>query len=115
MTILGIYILVSLGFVALAMAEFAFILLLNRRMSVSTNANKDLGIRKKEKKGYPAKMRSKVKVNTNMNKAPKSVANQGVQIPPSHIIDVAAFCVHFVAFLVFNVMYWGTDTIKKMI
>ena len=84
-------------------------------MSLNTNAKKDLGSRKKEEKGYFVKMKSKVKVKTNINRHLKSVAKQGVQTPPTHIIDLVAFCVHFVAFVVFNVMYWRTDTIKNMV
>ena len=114
MTILGIYILVSLGFVALAMAEFAFMLLLNRRMSLSTNAKTNMGIRKKGSKGCLAKMKSKVQVKSNISHL-KSVVEQRVQIPPAHIIDLVAFWVHFIAFLVFNLMYWGADIIKRMV
>ena len=88
MTILGTYILVSLAFVAFAMVEFAFIVLLKRRATMHQNEQKV------------------VDVNP-MHNGVRKDGKPCLGAPPIHIIDVTAFFMHFVAYLIFNIWYWN--------
>ena len=88
MTILGTYILVSLAFVAFAMVEFAFIIMLNRRATMHQHEQKVAEM-------YPI-----------YNGACKD-GKPCVGVPLIHIIDITAFFLHFVAYLIFNIWYWN--------
>ena len=105
MTILGTYILVSLGFVAIAMIEFAFILLLKRRVNLEKSAEEGLSLTRSKK------MLSMLKVKTKTY--PTLIDNfeeKGKQKPfvtPINLLDLVAFCLHSSAFLIFNALYWN--------
>ena len=90
MTILGTYILVSLAFVAFAMVEFAFIIMLNRRATMHQHEQKVAEM-------YPI-----------YNGACKDDKPR-VGVPSIPIIDITAFMLHFVAYLIFNIWYWNQN------
>ena len=90
MTILGTYILVSLAFVALAMVEFAIIIMVKRRAPLHQNEQKV------------------AEMNPMHNEARKD-GKPCLGTPPIHIIDIAAFFMHFAAFLIFNISYWNVN------
>ena len=108
MTILGTYILVSLAFVSIAMMEFAFIILLNRRtmMKINTQEDKEKAKRKVKKSFRMANTKRKLKANH--DKTSKQGGKISVSVPPVHIVDFVAFWIHFSAFLLFNLFYWNT-------
>ena len=106
MTILGTYILVSLGFVAIAMIEFAFILLLNRRAMVKVNAEGHEDLMKSSRKNVNF-FGSKSKLNSILNGIWNDFEKPHVSAPKSHILDLVAFSLHFVSFLIFNTFYWN--------
>ena len=105
MTILGTYILVSLGFVAIAMIEFAFILLLKRRVNLEKNAEDDLCLTRNNK------MMSMLKVQTKTYPTLIENFEENGKRPafatPINLLDLVAFCLHSAAFLIFNALYWN--------
>ena len=103
MTILGTYILVSLGFVAVAMIEFAVILLLNRKTTPAISQEKGLDRTKNDLKMF----QSKTKINTILDENIKNTKKQNGAVPPVHVLDLIAFCVHSSAYLIFNTLYWN--------
>ena len=106
MTILGTYILVSFAFVAFAMVEFAFVIMLNRKLTMNQNEPKVVEMNKKKRKTQFRTSNFKGKVNPTRNKVRKD-GKQCMGVPPIHIIDLTAFFMHFVAFLIFNIWYWN--------
>ena len=104
MTILGTYILVSLAFVAFAMVEFAFIIMLNRKVTTKQNEQKVVELHNDKRKKQLRTSKYKVKVQPTRNEARKD-GKSCVRVPPIHIIDLTAFFLHFVAFLIFNICY----------
>ena len=107
MTILGTYILVSLGFVAVALVEFAFILFLKRRTEFINDAKKDLDQTQKKSRKKLRMLKSKVAASKVCNEVRKNDSQTNSGLSKVHVIDMAAICVHFVAFLMFNVYYWS--------
>ena len=103
MTILGTYILVSLGFVSVAMIEFAVILLLNRKTTPVISQEKGLDRTKNDLKMF----HSKTKIDTILGGNIKNTKKQNIAIPPVHVLDLIAFCVHSSAYLIFNTLYWN--------
>ena len=103
MTILGTYILVSLGFVAVAMIEFAVILLLTRKTTPTIRQEKGLD----RTKNNLTMLQSKTKINTILDGNIKNTKKPNVAIPPVHVLDLIAFCVHSSAYLIFNTLYWN--------
>ena len=105
MTILGTYILVSLGFVAIAIIEFAFILLLKRRGSSEKIAEEDLGLTKNKKMLSMLKVKTKTYPTLIDNIEEKG--KQKTFATPINLLDLVAFCLHSSAFLIFNALYWN--------
>ena len=107
MTILGIYILVSLGFVAIALVEFAIILFLKRRAEFINDAPKDLNLNQKKNKKKMKMLKSKVVDSEICKEVRKNNPQLNLAASKAHVIDMVAICVHFVAFLMFNIYYWN--------
>ena len=107
MTILGMYILVSLGFVAIALIEFAFILFLKRRTEFIHDAPKDLNLAQTKNKKNMRMLTSKVVASTVCREVQKNDPQRDLAVSKVHVIDMVAICVHFVAFLMFNIYYWN--------
>ena len=103
MTILGIYILVSLGFVAIALVEFAIILFLKRRTEFINDAAKDLDL-VQTKNMKKMRMRTSKVVCREVQKNDPQLNLTALKV---HVSDMVAICVHFVAFLMFNIYYWN--------
>ena len=107
MTILGTYILVSLGFVAITMIEFAFILLLKRRVSLENIAGEDLGLTKSKKMLSMLKVKTKTYPTLIDNFEEKGKQKAFATPSKSNLLDLVAFCLHSSAFLIFNALYWN--------
>ena len=85
------------------MLEFAFVILLNHY----TNSKKDLGKDVAKDKNYAKGCNTKAMYLLNkLNHEKKATKNI---TPPNHIIDFIAFWVHFVSFLMFNMIYWSRN------
>ena len=116
MNALGLYLLVSLVFVILALVEFAFVALLSRVANPDENkinddktdikTNED--IENPERKEAPNRQGSFVnvwikgleKVQYQKKVAPFS------NMPPIHVVDVISFFLFTFLFVGFNIIYW---------
>ena len=116
MNALGLYLLVSLVFVILALVEFAFVALLSRVANPDENkinddktdykTNED--IQNPERKEAPNRQGSFVnvwikgleKVQYQKKVAPFS------NMPPIYVVDVISFFLFTFLFVVFNIIYW---------
>ena len=107
MTILGMYILVSLGFVAIALVEFAIILFFKRKTEFTNDAPKDLDLTQKANKKKMRMLKSKVVASKLCNEVRKHDSQLNATLSKVDVIDMVAICVHFVAFFMFNVYYWN--------
>ena len=87
------------------MIEFAIIVLLSQRITMKNNSKKNLG--KKNKNTKKTIVDSNTKVILGWEKMKIENKRFKLMIPPIHVIDFAAFWVHFLSFLVFNIMYWS--------
>ena len=106
MNILGMYILVSLGFVACAMIEFAFVLLLNRRAMLKMNDKQDSSRVENNSKKHLKKLKLKTKVIAIHNGNLKGGCKTQASTLPLHKFDLIAFCAHSAAYVIFNTWYW---------
>ena len=106
MNILGQYLIVSLGFVILAVIEFAIISHLNR-----------IGEEKKKyenNKVFPELTANLIDVKTSDQHKDNSKAKIGrtkksiwkFAFTSIHTYDLIAFLVHFISFLAYNIIYW---------
>ena len=113
---LGLYLLVSLVFVILALVEFAFVALLSRvanpvenqiheeKADKKTNEN----IETPERKEAPNRQGSFINLwmkgleKTQYQKKVKPFSN----MPPIQVIDVISFFLFAFLFVVFNIIYW---------
>ena len=116
MNALGLYLLVSLVFVILALVEFAFVALLSRVANPDENkinddktdykTNED--IQNPERKEAPNRQGSFVNVwikgleKVQYQKKFKPFSN----MPPIHVVDVISFFLFTFLFVVFNIIYW---------
>ena len=107
MNILGMYILVSLGFVAGAMIEFAFVILLNRRTMLKMNDKQDSNRVEKNSKKQRITLKLKTKVTAINNVNLKDGSKTQASALPLHKLDLIAFCAHSAAYVVFNTWYWN--------
>jgi len=105
LNILGEYLLVSLGFVVAAMAEFALVILLNRRSKLKTDAT-DLKNSHEEKNSEITHV-SRFCPDTEMKKPMKQGKISEWNMPSIYVVDFIAFWLHFSAFLLYNVVYWA--------
>ena len=94
-----------LGFVVVAMLEFALIILINRRATIQRNSqDKFISERKSAKsissitKNWPHGIMDK--------KEEKEIK---FVVPPIHVIDFIFFWVHLSSFLIFNIIYWSSN------
>ena len=98
---------VSLAFVVVAMLEFACIILISRKGALKSITEKEIAKKNKDKKAMALK--TKKNIHPSSNKAKKEKSGAKLIIPPSHVIDSVAFCVHFLSFLIYNIIYWTDD------
>ena len=88
-----------------AMLEFACIILISRKNTLKNSPEKDFVKKSKAKKLVM------IKFNRNVHptwiKEKKEKKEMKFTAPPNHVIDSVAFCVHFLSFLVYNIIYWS--------
>ena len=106
LNILGEYLLVSLGFVVAAIAEFALVILLNRKEKLNHD-NKSL-TNSNEKKDYGFVRVFKIreidesKTIDSMNSKEKPQWKR----PSIYVVDFLAFWIHLSSFALYNMIYW---------
>ena len=116
MNALGLYLLVSLVFVILALVEFAFVALLSRVANPDENKIHDDKTDKKTnediEKAVPkeAPNRQGSFVNVWMKELEKVQYQKKFKpfsnMPPIHVVDVISFFLFTFLFVVFNIIYW---------
>ena len=92
-----------LGFVVIAMLEFALIILINRRATIQKNSKNDTTRERKSAKS----MNSVTKVRPFSTLEKKQEKEIKFVVPPIHVIDLVFFWVHLSSFLIFNIIYWN--------
>ena len=107
MTILGTYILVSLGFVACAIIEFAFVLMLKRRNQSEMTIKEDIDLVKTKGQKHLKLFPPRSKINGILNVSNNEACKENAKASSVNRFDLAAFCLHLAAFLMFNAMYWN--------
>ena len=119
---------VSLGFVVCALIEFAFILLLNRRVTKKkntlkyeqmskTNNTNNLSIVTPSRRVAPLaiveeKERMHLKIVKEMQhrkKLMKEIDRSFCSVPSVHVVDFVAFWVHLFFFSLYNCIYWSEN------
>ena len=94
-----------LGFVVVAMLEFAFIILINRRATIKKNSIDNFISERKSAKS----MNSITKNWPNSIIEKKEEKEIRFAVPPIHVIDFGFFWVHLSSFLIFNIIYWNSN------
>ena len=95
-----------LGFVVVAMFEFALVILFNRREAAKRSFQDD----RNNKERKPAKkLRFKMKIQPTLRKANSENMEIKSIIVSAHVIDFVSFWIHFSAFLIFNIIYWNDN------
>ena len=105
LNILGEYLLVSLGFVVAAMAEFALVILLNRRSKLKTDSTDPKNSTEVKNSGIIHV--SRFCPDTEMKKPMKLGKKSQWNMPSIYVVDFIAFWLHFSAFLLYNTVYWA--------
>ena len=102
---IGKYLLGCLGFVVVAMLEFALIILINRRATIKKNS----------KDNFISERKSAKSMNSITKNWPNSIMEKKEEkeirfaVPPIHVIDFVFFWVHLSSFLIFNIIYWNSN------
>ena len=116
MNALGLYLIVSLGFVVTALLEFALVIFIHRRMLLNKSGDNKVTTGKNEKRNKSRNTKiigpMKSKMIPSISASIKSIeTNRDIKALPliSHI-DLIAFGLHFLSFLIFNIVYW-TDRV----
>ena len=90
MNALGIFLLVSLGFVVLAMIEFAVVILCSRSPRIITRM----------KKAYQRRITNSSEEKENSNDNPLGISS-------ANLLDFVSFWCFLVFYLAFNCAYWA--------
>ena len=100
MNVLGQYLIVSLGFVVGAMIEFAII--------HHINATREGGHKDENNRVFPEQNNGNNKNKTNRQKKykKKNKFNFTFSFSSLNRFDLGAFLIHFLSFVLFNVVYW---------
>ena len=109
MNILGQYLLVSLGFVVVAVIEFALVDHLNRIVDLKRKSENEKKQTKQTKDAILtiAKLNTKVKPSQKYEVKKKSTFM--LVISSIRLFDFIAFLLHFLAFVAFNIVYWNQN------
>ena len=100
-----------LGFVVVAMFEFALIILINRREAAKRSFQDDKNNRERKS---ARKLRFKMKIQPTLKKAKSKNMEIKSIIVSAHVIDFVSFWIHFSGFLIFNIIYWN-DNLKLIV
>ena len=106
LNILGEYLLVSLGFVVATIAEFALVVLLNRKEKLNHD-NKNL-TNSNEKKDYGLVRVFKIReIDESKNiDLMNSTEKPQWKRPSIYVVDFVAFWIHLSSFILYNMIYW---------
>ena len=106
LNILGEYLLVSLGFVVAAIAEFALVILLNRKEKLNHDDKNSKNLIEKKDAGLGRVFKTRELNESKDIDLMNSKEKPQWKRPSIYVVDFLAFWIHLSSFTLYNLIYW---------